>query len=84
MLRISATALLLRLFYGSLLLQAFSTLALAHVTTDTGTDMGFLGDRGAADTVPKKGHVPLDVDGYPAAPPELELEQVHIYVRHGT
>ncbi|CCL99109.1 uncharacterized protein FIBRA_01123 [Fibroporia radiculosa] len=29
------------------------------------------------------GHVPLDVEGYPAAPPELELEQVHIYVRHG-
>ncbi|PCH44871.1 phosphoglycerate mutase-like protein [Wolfiporia cocos MD-104 SS10] len=31
----------------------------------------------------KLGHVPLDVDGYPVAPPELELEQVHIYVRHG-
>lgn len=27
---------------------------------------------------------PLDVEGYPVAPPELELEQVHIYVRHGT
>lgn len=27
--------------------------------------------------------VPLDVEGYPIAPPELELEQVHIYVRHG-
>lgn len=27
--------------------------------------------------------VPLDVDGYPVAPPELQLEQVHIYVRHG-
>ncbi|KAH9939851.1 phosphoglycerate mutase-like protein [Amylocystis lapponica] len=30
-----------------------------------------------------KGHVPLDVQGYPAAPPELELQQVHIYARHG-
>ncbi|EMD34786.1 hypothetical protein CERSUDRAFT_86207 [Gelatoporia subvermispora B] len=29
------------------------------------------------------GHVPLDVEGYPIAPPELELEQVHMYVRHG-
>ena len=26
---------------------------------------------------------PLDVDGYPLAPPELALEQVHVYVRHG-
>ncbi|OCH93949.1 phosphoglycerate mutase-like protein [Obba rivulosa] len=29
------------------------------------------------------GHVPLDVDGYPVAPRELALEQVHMYVRHG-
>lgn len=29
------------------------------------------------------GALPLEVDGYPAAPPELQLEQVHIYVRHG-
>ena len=28
--------------------------------------------------------VPLDVEGYPAAPDGLELEQVHIYIRHGT
>ncbi|KAI0646511.1 phosphoglycerate mutase-like protein [Trametes meyenii] len=33
--------------------------------------------------VAEKGHVPLDVEGYPVAPSELELEQVHIYVRHG-
>ncbi|TFY72718.1 hypothetical protein EVG20_g315 [Dentipellis fragilis] len=25
----------------------------------------------------------LDVDAYPVAPPELELEQVHVYIRHG-
>lgn len=29
------------------------------------------------------GTVPLDVERYPQPPPELELEQVHIYVRHG-
>jgi hypothetical protein len=28
--------------------------------------------------------VPLDVDGYPIGPDELQLEQVHVYVRHGT
>ncbi|KAH9897039.1 phosphoglycerate mutase-like protein [Cubamyces lactineus] len=44
--------------------------------------MGLLGNQ-RADRAVKKGHVPLDVDGYPVAPPELELEQVHIYVRHG-
>jgi len=27
--------------------------------------------------------VPLDVENYPVAPAELELEQVHIYIRHG-
>lgn len=27
--------------------------------------------------------VPLDVDGYPIGPEGLELEQVHVYVRHG-
>lgn len=25
----------------------------------------------------------LDVEKYPVAPPELTLEQVHVYVRHG-
>ncbi|KIK02827.1 hypothetical protein K443DRAFT_677290, partial [Laccaria amethystina LaAM-08-1] len=28
--------------------------------------------------------VPFDVAGYPVAPPNLQLEQVHVYVRHGT
>ena len=27
--------------------------------------------------------VPLEVDGYAVAPQNLQLEQVHIYVRHG-
>ena len=27
--------------------------------------------------------VPLEVDGYTIAPDNLQLEQVHIYVRHG-
>ena len=28
--------------------------------------------------------VPLDVDGYPNGPDGMKLEQVHVYVRHGT
>ncbi|KAH9941178.1 phosphoglycerate mutase-like protein [Epithele typhae] len=36
----------------------------------------------AAATTTRRGSVPLDVDGYPVAPPGLELTQVHIYVRH--
>ncbi|KDQ60184.1 hypothetical protein JAAARDRAFT_32565 [Jaapia argillacea MUCL 33604] len=31
----------------------------------------------------KVSHAAIEVDTYPVAPPELELEQVHIYVRHG-
>lgn len=33
-------------------------------------------------TVP--GHVPLDVGGYSIAPQGLTLEQVYLFVRHGT
>ncbi|KAL4254370.1 Histidine phosphatase superfamily protein [Abortiporus biennis] len=29
------------------------------------------------------GALTLDVDGYPTAPSELELQQVHVFVRHG-
>ena len=29
------------------------------------------------------GHTPLDVENYPVAPATLELEQVHMFVRHG-
>ncbi|KAF8512657.1 histidine phosphatase superfamily [Hysterangium stoloniferum] len=32
---------------------------------------------------PNTREVPLDVENYPVAPAELELEQVHIYIRHG-
>ncbi|KAI0634864.1 phosphoglycerate mutase-like protein [Trametes polyzona] len=44
--------------------------------------MGLLGNGNGGGPV-TRGHVPLDVEGYPVAPPELELQQVHIYVRHG-
>ena len=29
------------------------------------------------------GHIPLDVENYPVAPSTLQLEQVHMFVRHG-
>ena len=84
MLRLSATSILLRLFYGALLIQAIGiSIVLAQDPTIAKAEMGLLGS-GKAEAAPQKGHVPLDVDGYPVAPPELELEQVHIYVRHGT
>jgi hypothetical protein len=28
-------------------------------------------------------NVPLDVHGYPVAPEELVLQQVHVFIRHG-
>ena len=33
--------------------------------------------------VKTRGQVGLDVEKYPVAPEGLELEQVHVYVRHG-
>ena len=29
------------------------------------------------------GHIPLDVENYPVAPSTLQLEQVHLFIRHG-
>lgn len=88
----SGSSILLRLFCGALLLHTFvyavTEEADTHTSTYTAhghTSMGLLGSTSQTQTQPaRKGHVPLDVDGYPVAPPELELEQVHIYVRHGT
>ena len=34
--------------------------------------------------IPHPPQVPFDVAGYPVAPQNLQLEQVHVYVRHGT
>ena len=34
--------------------------------------------------IPYPSQVPFDVAGYPLAPANLQLEQVHVYVRHGT
>ena len=33
---------------------------------------------------PYPSQVPFDVAGYPLSPANLQLEQVHVYVRHGT
>lgn len=55
---------------------------------DTGVSLGMVED--GATGIPAKTYeyrypqVPLDVDGYPIGPEGLQLEQVHVYVRHGT
>ncbi|CDO75738.1 hypothetical protein BN946_scf184921.g14 [Trametes cinnabarina] len=73
-------SLLLQLLYGTVIAQSY---AHSIEPLDSGIDMGLLGGGKANNNSVKRGHVPLDVDGYPVAPSELELEQVHIYVRHG-
>lgn len=78
--RLSLLAALLPLFYGTLFIQTY---AHAIRTSHPLSSMGFVEGNGVAGNAATKGHVPLDVDGYPVAPAELELEQVHIYVRHG-
>ena len=32
----------------------------------------------------RPGHIPLDVENYPVAPSTLQLEQVYLFIRHGT
>ena len=78
--RLSLLAALLPLFYGALFIR---TCAYAIKTSDSLSNMGFVEGSGVAEKGAAKGHVPLDVDGYPVAPAELKLQQVHIYVRHG-
>lgn len=41
-------------------------------------------DAGYSSSRAHSGSSTLDVDGYPVAPPDLELAQVHVYIRHGT
>ncbi|KAI1798013.1 phosphoglycerate mutase-like protein [Ganoderma leucocontextum] len=78
--RFSLLAALLSLFYGALFIQ---TCAHEIRTSDSRSSMGFVEGNGMAGNAATKGHVPLDVDGYPVGPAGLELQQVHIYVRHG-
>jgi acid phosphatase len=35
-------------------------------------------------SVTPQSHVPFDVEDYPVAPSGLTLEQVHLFIRHGT
>lgn len=64
----------------SLVLVSF-TYADLIVQGDTELEPGmtFVTDSG----IDQPGHVPLDVENYPVAPPTLQLEQVHLFVRHG-
>ncbi|KAI0050927.1 phosphoglycerate mutase-like protein [Auriscalpium vulgare] len=41
------------------------------------------GSNPAANSKYREPRAPLDVEGYPLAPADLELQQVHVYVRHG-
>ncbi|CAA7268373.1 unnamed protein product [Cyclocybe aegerita] len=48
--------------------------------------LALLQDKVEGNVKPYKYHypqAPLDVNGYPVAPENLQLEQVHVYVRHG-
>ncbi|THH11457.1 hypothetical protein EW146_g8034 [Bondarzewia mesenterica] len=53
---------------------------LNEVMMSSGSGSGSGGGGGGKYRAPRP---PLDVEGYPVAPSELELEQVHVFVRHG-
>ena len=56
--------------YAQLVVQGGTELGQGMVpATDSGTD--------------HPGHIPLDVENYPVAPSTLQLEQVHLFIRHG-
>jgi len=56
--------------YAQLIIQSNTELGLETMSaTDPGTD--------------HLGHIPLDVENYPVAPSSLQLEQVHVFIRHG-
>lgn len=63
-----------------LLLLLFRAQAGGFLTSDMSKDAG--PSTSAAKAF--NGSVPLNIEAYPVAPPELELEQVHVYIRHGT
>jgi len=56
--------------YAQLIIQSNTELGLEIMSaTDPGID--------------QPGHIPLDVENYPVAPSSLQLEQVHLFIRHG-
>ncbi|KDR72600.1 hypothetical protein GALMADRAFT_252751 [Galerina marginata CBS 339.88] len=64
--------------------HAYDAANVSHPTGALGTDampLNLLKDR-ATDGY-RYPQLPLDVDNYPVGPDGLELEQVHVYVRHG-
>ncbi len=67
----------------SFLLLFFATFTLADIGSETDWISLMPCSDHTTTTRPGPGSVPLDVDGYPLAPLELELQQVHVYVRHG-
>jgi hypothetical protein len=52
------------------------------VQGDTELELGMTSVAGSGIDCP--GHIPLDIENYPVAPSTLQLEQVYLFVRHGT
>ena len=74
-----------RMLLGSLL-QSFILISFVHAQLLTQDSMDLeLKMMSVTETGPDDhlGHVPLDVENYPVAPPTLQLEQVQVFIRHG-
>lgn len=70
---------LLRSFLPFILVSFVYAQLVARDIMDLELDM--MSETGLGDDHP--GHIPLDVENYPVAPPTLQLEQVHLFIRHG-
>lgn len=63
--------------------SSFLVLFLSILVVTSYSDSGTVNPMSPSRAPGWPGAIPLDVHGYPLAPPELQLEQVHVYVRHG-
>lgn len=85
--------LLVRVFQSALVVTVLSSPSASQsvaqntskplVFSSTPADMPRV-QRTSNESVPYLPQMSLDVMGYPVAPPELELAQVHVYTRHGS
>jgi hypothetical protein len=72
-----------RMLLGSFLSLFLVSFVYAQLLAQDNTDpeLQMMSETGSGDDHP--GHIPLDVENYPFAPPTLQLEQVHLFIRHG-
>jgi len=69
---------------GSFLPSVLVYFVYAHLLQDSmELEPGMMSVTGSGVDIDHPGHLPLDIENYPIAPSTLQLEQVHMFIRHG-